>query len=305
MRAWRILGLTMGDWNTPTAIANQAMDAAALDFTLGDIEEGTRPAQVALRAYGECLRQLLRGAHWDFARREVPLTLLADATGQTPNVGSIVPGGQFIYEYALPQNCALVRYIPWQPFLTPGAPAVNFTPSDGSAPLMTGIGTNPGVGRRVVPARFMLSNDVNYVPADPGVDQQGISPSGRVVILTNVPQASAVYTYEALYPSVWDHQFRAAMVAYLASEIALPLARDKKFGVQMRDRNIAVAQAKIAEARRTDGNEGWSSSDIAVDWMRVRQSGGTYGPWGGYGGDGPGYCFGGLSQVGLANGSAF
>lgn len=294
----------MSDFATPTAVANQAMDAAGLDFTLGDIEEGTRPAQVALRAYSECLRQLLRAANWDFARREAPLTLLADGSGQTPDVGTIVTGSQFQYEYAYPTDCARVRYIPWNPFLSPGTPSGNIVPPDPSAPVMTGLGQQPGVGQRIRPARFLISNDTNYIPPGVGVDQQGMSPSGRVVILTNVANAYAVYTYEALYPSVWDHQFRAAMVAYLASEIAMPLARDKKFGLQMRDRNIGIAMAKITSARATDGNETWSSSDIAVDWMRARYTGGSYGPWGGYG-DGPGYCFGGLDQVGFANGSAY
>lgn len=294
----------MSDQNSPTAICNQALDAAGIDFTLGDLEEGTRPAQVCLRAYSECLRQLLRAANWDFARREAPLLLLADASGQTPDVGSVVPGGQFCYEYAYPTNCARVRYIPWNPFLNPGTPSGNITPPDPSAPVMTGLGQQPGMGQRVTPARFLITNDFNYVPADVGIEQPGMSPTGRVVILTNVQQAYCVYTYEALYPSVWDHQFRAAMVAYLASEIAMPLARDKKFGLQMRDRNIGIAVAKIQSARATDGNETWSSSDIAVDWMRIRYSGGSYGPWGGTG-EGPGYCFGGLDQVGLSNGSAY
>lgn len=296
----------MADYATPTAIANQAMDAAGLDFTLGDIQEGTRPAQVALRAYGECLRQLLRSANWNFARREAPLLLLADATGQTAGVGTIVPGGQFAYEYAMPTDAAKIRYVPRNPFLNPGTPPGNITPSDGSAPVMTGIGTNPGIGQRVIPARFMVTNDVNYIPPAAGVSTQGISPSGRVVILTNVQFAHCVYTYEALYPSVWDHQFRAAMVAYLASEIALPLARDKKFGLGMRDRNIQIAQLKIQEARATDGNEMWASSDISVDWMRVRQvGGGSYGPWGGYGVGGAGQCFGGWDSVGFSNGTAY
>lgn len=295
----------MSDYATPSAIVNQAMDAAGLDFTVGDIEEGSRPAQVALRAYGECFRQLLRGAMWDFARREAPLLLLADATGLTANVGVQVPSTQFCYEYAYPTDCARVRFIPQNPFLSPGVIADNTNVFNPAAPLTGGQGQQPGLGQRIIPAPFMVASDFRYVPPNVGVDTAGISPSGRTVILTNVANARCVYTYEALYPSVWDHQFRAAMVAYLASEIALPLAHDKKFGLAMRDRNITIASAKIQQARLTDGNEMWASSDISVDWMRRRQSGGSYGPWGGYGNQGAGNCFGGWDAVGFANGSAY
>jgi hypothetical protein len=86
----------------------------------------------------------------------------------------------------------------------------------------------------------------------------------------DVKQAQLVYTCFNPYPSTWDSQFRAAMVSYLASEIALPLAGDKKFGMAMRRDNIAVAKSKIEQARIRDGNEGFYSSDLRVDWMAAR-----------------------------------
>lgn len=296
--------------NLPVDIANQALDAAGIDFTLGDLEEGTRPAQVCLRAYGECLRQLLRGAPWDFARRESPLVLLADATGQTPDVGTVVPGSQFIYEYAYPIDCARIRYIPWCPFLNPGAPSDNIQPVNSSAPLMTGLGQPPYVGQRAMPARYLVTNDPNYPPAQGQIfwEVQGTSPQGRVVILTNVQNARCVYTYTALYPSVWDHLFRSALVAYLASEIALPLSKDKKFGRQIRDDNIKIAMKKIEQARIADGNEMWASSDIAVDWMQARNVGIAGGCNNGYGnlaGDMGCWGLGWGGTMSFANGSAF
>ena len=279
----------------PTDIANQALDAAAVEYTLGDLEDGTRPAQVCLRAYGECLRQLLRGAPWDFARRESQLTLLADVTGQTPNVGTQVPSG-FIYEYAYPIDCARVRYIPWFPFQNPGVPPNNIQPANPSSPVVTNLGQPPYTGLRPRPARYLITNDTNYPPQAGQInwEVQGVSPQGRTVILTNVQNALCVYTVTVLYPSVWDHLFRAAMVAYLASEIAVPLAKDKKFGLTMRAQNIAIAKVKISEARAMDGNEMWASSDFSTDWMKFRNAGhgmgtdgwgagsfGGYGTWGG------------------------
>lgn len=296
--------------NLPSDIANQALDAAAVEFTIGDLQEGTRPAQVLLRAYGECLRQLLRAAPWDFARRESPLVLLADATGQTPNVGTLVPSG-FLYSYEYPGDCARVRYIPWNPFQNPGVPTGNIVPPNSNQPLMPGLGQPPLVGRRIVPARYLITNDPNY-PVPPGTiywEVQGVSPQGRLVILTNVQQARCVYTTMVLYPSVWDHLFRAALVAYLASEIALPLAKDKKFALTIREQQIAIAKQKIMEARIADGNEMTANSDLSVDWMDARSNGawGRDGGFGNQGGIGTYGCFGGgwAGSISFGNGSAY
>jgi hypothetical protein len=106
---------------------------------------------------------------------------------------------------------------------------------------------------------------------------------------------------------MWDSLFREAMVALLASNVALPLSKDKKFGMQMRKDNIEIAKAKIREARVVDGNESVASSDISVDWMRTRNTGG----WGrgghGHGGEGGGFggFGGGFDAMNLADGSTF
>lgn len=292
----------------PADVANQALDAAGIDFTIGDLEEGTRPAQVMLRAYGQNLRQLLRAANWNWARREVDLVLLADATGQTPLVGSIVPAGEFIYEYAYPIDAAKIRFIPWHPGTNPGIPAGNIVPANNTAPLTTA--TPLRVGHRIIPAKFIIANDANY-PPPPGQalsEVQGQSPSGRVVILCNVQNAKCIYTTTVFYPSMWDPLFREALVALLASVVALPLAKDKRFGMQMRKDNLEIAKAKIKEARVVDGNESVASSDIAVDWMRMRRSGGWGASRGGYGdvgGQGGGWGYGQYDSMMLADGSTF
>lgn len=292
----------MADQYTPTSICNMALDAAGIDFVLGDIAEGTRPAQICRRHYSDCLRQLLRTAGWSFARKQSPLVLIADASGQTPNVGTLVPGNQFQYSYAYPTDCAFLRYIPWYPFFSPGAPSGNITPPDPNAPLLDNLQTSY-IGQRVIPSRFVVTSDQNYIPVGTANDTAGVTPLGRTVILSNVPQAQGIYTYEALYPNAWDSQFRAALVAYIASEIALPLATDKKLGIGLRDRNMLIAMEKIKNARVSDGREGWHSSDIQVDWMRTRRSGG-YGLWNNWNGMlGDWNCS--YDSIGFANGSAY
>ena len=269
--------------NTPTDIAQQALDAAGCETVIGDIEEGTREAQVCLRQYRQCLMQLLRGAHWDFARAQVPMTLLADATRQTPYVPIVVPV-PWLYEYQYPVDCMKVRFVPYNPSNNVPTPPGNIVPPNSQAPLTTAP-LPVLTGARLRPSRFLISNDPNYPPPAGGVtwETQGISPGGRTVILSNVPQAMLIYTQLILYPSQWDALFRAAMVSYLAAEIALPLTKDKKFGLQLRRDNLGIVKSKLEQARVSNGNESWSSSDFATDWIKFRRVG-----WGGDWGDAQG-----------------
>lgn len=290
----------------PSDVIQESIDAVGIDYTLGDIEDGSRVAAVSLRRYQQCLMQLHRAVHWNFCRRESPLTLLADSTGQTPNVGTIVPSGEFQYEYSWPLDAMKLRYIPWHRFSNPGVPNNNIVPPNNNSPLMTGIGNQPN-RHRIQPARFVITNDPNY-PPPPGQitwEVQGVSPQGRVVILTNVQNAKAVYTYLALYPSVWDSLFRAALVAYIASEIALPLSVDKKMGMALRTQQMAIAKEKILEARIANGNEDFNNADLRVDWIDTRfQNGGAGWGYGGWGFDG---FFGGMDGccgVGAVSASA-
>lgn len=286
----------MSDWYSPTAVCNQALDAGFLKMSIGDIEEGTEAANVCLRAYTTCFEQLIRGAHWDFARKEAPMQLRADASGQTMGNRNLVPAG-FIYSYDYPTDCAKVRFVPanyWT--IAPPVPSSNIVPSDSEAPLTTGLGQPGWVGQRLIPSRFLITSDMNYIPEGASNQQRGISPIGQTVICSNVQEARVVYTFRALYPNLWDELFRSAMVAYVASEIVLRLTKNEKTGLIARKEQIAIAQMKIQQARVTNGNESWANADIAVDWLRVRGSGGWIHDWG-RGPDGPGCLFGGYDGV--------
>lgn len=274
---------------TPTDICNEALDAVGSKITIGDIEEGSFEARILIRHYWTCLRQMLRGAHWDMARKIAPLTMLADATGNTANVGVAVVK-PWLYEYALPTDCAKARFVPHNG-LSPNLIAGNY-----AAPSIWGNGlvelppaaattnANP-VGlpqtRRLRPAKFILSSDVNYPPA---AGQElwaipGVGNMGRTVILTDIYQAELCYTEIVLEPQRWDDLFRAAMVAYLASCVALKLAPDVKTGMALRREQIAIAKAKLDIARVANGNEGWQSNDISVDWITTRRGEQWQDPW--------------------------
>jgi len=293
---------------TPTDVAQQALDAIGSPVTIGDIEEGTRPAQLLLRAYWQCLRQLLRAAHWNMARAQAPLLLLGDATGNTPNVSNYVMA-PWTFAYAWPTDAMKGRFLPYQYPTNLGPPPGNIVPANSTLPLMTGLGQAPLNMSRLVPARWLEATDPNYpVPAGSITwETQGVSPQGRTVILTNVQNAIFIYTRLMLYPSNWDVLFRGALVAYLASEVALPLwtEKDRKFGLEIRTQQIQIAKEKIQQARLTDGNEGFFSSDISVDWLRARNTGGGRGNWNGADGGGPGNLYCSWDALGFADGTAY
>jgi hypothetical protein len=255
---------------------------------------------VILRAYRQNLQQLLRAVHWNFARAQRPLTLLADATGQTADVGTLVQV-PWRFAYALPQDCVKMRFVIWNPLTGVQIPVGNITIP--TTPQTTGQGQSPLTGARLTPARFLLGTDPNY-PSAPGVayDQvQGTSPAGSTVVMTNVEQAVGVFTANIVWPSLWDPLFRQALVAMIASNVVLRLQSDKKLGMALRREQIAIAKGAINAARVTDGNEaGFANTDHVPDWIRGRYAGGWSGAniYGGLGVLGYGY-----ESVGFADGS--
>lgn len=270
--------------STPTDICNLALDSCGIPFQLGEIEQGGREADVCLRAYGEALRMLLRAAPWAFARKQTTLQLLADASGSTPNVSTLVPGGyasRYGLVYAYPVDCARIRYIPANRNANPSTPTGNITPPNNNLPLLPSTNQNFLYGQRIVPTPFIVTNDPNFTapPSSNAQFMQGQSPIGNTVILSNVQQATIVYTFNAIYPSLWDHLFRGAMVAYLAQQIAFPLwsSRNKPdLGVKVRAEQIVIAKQMVTEARAADGNEmTGQSSHGAPDWVQFRRTGGS------------------------------
>jgi hypothetical protein len=81
------------------------------------------------------------------------------------------------------------------------------------------------------------------------------------------------------------------------------LTANKAFGLQLRNQQIAIAKMKIEQARLVDGVEGTTTTDIPVDWMEARRTGGGS-RWSGYGLGGDDYG-GGWSAVGFCDGTAY
>ena len=267
----------------PSDVAQEALDAALLNITVSEITDGTREAQLLARKYRPCLAALLRSARWAFARRQIAMTILGDATGQLTSSTVVIP--PWCYEYSLPNDCVQAHYVPFAPPIGLPGPSGNTTTNTyNNTSSSTSITTSAAIstamaGMNFKPARFLISRDVNYPPAEGQQfwEVQGVSPMGQTVVLTNVPNAQLVYTSLVLTPSEWATDFREAMVAYLAAEICV-LHRDIKVAMAVRREQVAIAKEKIMLARVSDGNESWSSTDHQPDWLRARQGGrGLYG----------------------------
>ena len=307
--------------SSPASIVNRALDLIGRsDLVVGEIGEGTEAAKPALRAYGPAMRQLLRAAHWDFARRQAPMTLLADATGQTTGVGTVVQA-PWTYVYALPPDSLKVRFLPW-----------NSNPVQPNPPIMTAINQPPLNCVRLVPAPFLVGLDSTY-PVQEGcsltwddlpdwANTPGEGPTQRTVIYTNVPPQpqgaaiptiypSLVYTALVVYPSQWDALFEEALVNYMAQKLAMPLVQDKKFALAVRAHAIDATKNMLMEARAVNANESGAPQSIAreASWIRARnRGGGNY--WGGggvYDGNygGPGCLYNSFDAIGFSDGSIF
>ena len=288
-----------------TDIANRVLDALGMNVTIGDLEDGSREAAVLLRSYQPCLEQLLRAAHWNFARKQAPLLLLGDATGQTVGVGTTVQQ-PWTYCYAYPTDCVRARYLPLLAAVT--------APVTGATGVIPGtVATPVGVGAYFRSrAKFVVSTDYNYPPpvgSDP-VGTSGIAVDARTVVNTNVQNAQLVYTALQGWPTLWDPLFTSAFIAFLASETVLALVPDRKLSLGMRQQQITIAQSKITAARVADGNEGVYSVAREASWISSRYRSLGIGPFG-QGGDaydmveGPGVYGYGWDTVSFSDGGAF
>jgi hypothetical protein len=215
------------------SIYNLALDSIGSRSTVSSPSEQSPEAFALNRHWQPAIEKILQTARWNFARKQVQLTLLNDATQGQP-----VPT-PWMYEYAVPNDCTQARYI------MPAIYAQNTSQVVG-APA-TPITTGP-------PVRFLISTDND--------------PSGNqiAVILTNQIQAQLVYTSRVLNPALFDGQFVDALYNYLGARVCIALSGDK----QMMGEAFKRASALCDAAAASNGNESITVIDQMPDWIRVR-----------------------------------
>jgi len=216
-------------------IANMALDVIGTRSTIASLTEGSTEANAISRHWDNAVDAMLRAAHWNFARKQIPLTLLQDATqGQT------VPT-PWLYEYAYPSDCVLMRQL---------VPLIQTQP----IPPVSTPGSASPIAAYGPPVRFQLGTDLDF------------NGNPLNVLLTNQPQAIGIYTFRNTNTAMWDSLFVQGLAAYLGARVCLALTGDKNT-LRMA---LQEAQAYADDAKAKNGNEGITVIDQTPDWMRVR-----------------------------------
>jgi hypothetical protein len=313
----------------PQDIVNRGLDAIGSRTTMGAFTDGTTVSEAARRIYTTTLEQLLRAAHWAFARKRGKLELLGDASGETtPFPGNLPISTQveppWRFAYAWPIDGLQARWLPasWEG-------SANTTGTVGIPPGNVGVAV-PGFEENAAwaapqaPARFLVSSSDQYpvVLGQTGWDNmpdfaltQGVGPISRRIILTNQCHAHLVYTKMVQVPDEWDPLFSQAMVAVLGSMLAMvpDVLEDRKFALTMRAQQISIAKDAIAQARVANGNDSGMPQTVnhIPDWIRARQWG-SYNRGVGigangmlYGEEGPGVWGYGWGSMAFADGGVF
>lgn len=246
---------------TQTEIVNRALIAIAARSEVVSLTYDQSEAARTMRSlYDDTRDALLRAAHWNFAKAMVRLTLRKSAPGTPTNPTAAqnwdpatMPAIPWLYQYAVPSDCLLVRTVtPW------GSYGGDFTQPIFSVSLPTA--SVPAVGAGY--CKFELGTDFSAGPDSAAV----------VVINTNQQDAIATYTRRITQEQVWDPLFQEAMVYGLAARAALALTGN--VGVS---RSCAEqAMNSLRQARASDGNEGITINDHIPDWLQVR---GWAGDW--------------------------
>lgn len=298
----------------PQSIVNRSLDAIGAGTIIGALSDGTDASEAARRVYGATLRQLLRAAHWSFARKQATLLLLGDASGGTIDVAT----GQAItaqvespwtYCYAWPNDGVKARWLPWS------------GQTSGFSDLP--VGTTAPYNTPLSPGRFLVSSSDQFPAMVGQVDWdnlpdlgEGQGPIGRRVILSDIPSASLVYTKLALAIEEWDSLFAEAMVSVLGARLALVVLIDQKadpktqlaqrqVAMRAQAQQIAIAKDAIMQARLANANDAGFPQSIShePDWISARRSG--YG-WDRFASNtGPGYFWLGWEGMAMADGSVF
>jgi hypothetical protein len=262
----------------PVDIVNRALDECGLD-EIGDMEDGSDAARAAERIYWPTLRQLLSAAHWNFARKQQPLNLLADLSGVSSPFTDVPNPWGYMYEW--PPTCVHARWVPqsYPQVDSSGVPIFSVSSTGGQI-------TSTGRPTPFIVASADRANDI----ASNWYDVEGHDPEQTKVILTNQSSALLVFTGLMQYPDAWDGLFEQAMVSGLAARLAMPLIKDKREARVIRSDNIQIARQALDAARVRDGDEGWTVMNHIPDWIRVRDSSAIW-----Y--DGPGMLYYGWTSV--------
>ena len=209
--------------NSPADLVNLTLARIGYKKRIGSLYDGSEAAVLALTLYAQTRDELLRQYDWDFAERQLVMTLLksAPAGGYVPGITNWTPASNppmpFLYEYAYPGDCLMMRAI---------RPALIFQPVFVSYPNVFDVANDsiPLVGQTVAPGR---------------------------VILCYLPNAIGTYCGQVADMSQWDVGFVEAMIDRMAAGLAPALARVTQAGeVAEKGEGMAAERRGVAAVGR-------------------------------------------------------
>lgn len=238
-------------------ICNRALLSIGARSTISSISpsDGSMEANACAILFQPTFESLARAAYWNCLRKQASLSLLQAAKGTPENVqgNSLpLPPQPWLYAYQLPNDSLHLRMI------VPVCPvAIN-----GTVPETTVSNQAP----TILPNAGQIPFAVAY--------ETDASGSPITVVLTNQPQAQAIYTVNQDNPQIWDSQFQQAIVTSLAAFLVPALS----LHLPLTQLCMNAAEKMIAQARAADGNEGVTTQDHTPDWIQARRGAGGY--WG-------------------------
>lgn len=198
---------------SPADVVNVALARIGYKLRVGSLYDGSLASSKALDIYAQTRDELLRQNDWQFAERNVALTLLKAAPpgGYVPPNGwtSAFPPLPWLFEYDYPTDCLKVRSLKPTSIFVP-----NFDPQ---------------------PNVYGLANDNSYTPA-------------AKVILCNVPSAILTYTGQVTDPATWEADFGEGVAAALGRRLSPVLS-----GLDVTKLAAADEQASINTAELEEG----------------------------------------------------
>jgi hypothetical protein len=209
---------------SPADLVNAALAGLKSPLRIGTLYDGSAAAKKALDIYGQARDWLLRGADWGFPRGDAALTLVKAAppggyNPATPWDPTQHPPIPYLFEYAYPPDCLMLRSVQPAPLFLP-----DFTPS--AAP-------------------FEIANDTVKTAGQPAAP-------GRV-ILCYLAAAVGTYTRQVTDMSQWDVGFVDALVREIRARIGPALEEIAAGAGDAEKLDTALAQGAGATAAARQG----------------------------------------------------
>jgi hypothetical protein len=172
---------------SPEEVVNLALQTLGYPEFIGSLFEGSVPARAGLQFYAQTRDELLRETDWPFARQAVTMALLKTAP----------PGGYGI--------------TPWNPATNPPLPWIyEYSYPSGCIEM-----------RSVRPLPIVIPN---YDPKPNIFVVASDTQTNLKVVLTNLINATAVFTGQVTDPTQWESLFVDSLVQRLARKMAPGLA---------------------------------------------------------------------------------